>query len=268
MDRQALADFLKTRRARLQPADVDLLPGMRRRTPGLRREEVAMLAGVSVTWYTWIEQAREVSFSADVLYAIARALRLEPHETRYLFTLAGKHLPDQAAANADEGLTPALRALLDQQSPFPAYVMGRYWHLLGWNQAATEVFGDFTHLKHCNILWYTLVDPAARVRVVDWPGRAQRLVAEFRADCGGHMDDPWLREFITDLQAASTEFAGWWDQHDVLGRDGGTREFDHPALGRLTTQQLTLRLSHTPHTRLVVHVLLDDSRDRLAAHLT
>ena len=114
----------------------------------------------------------------------------------------------------------------------------------------------------------TLVEPAARARVVDWQTRAQRLVAEFRADCGSYLDDPWLRDFITDLQTASAEFAGWWDQHDVLSRDGGTREFDHPALGRLTTQQITLRLNHTPATKLVVHILLDDNRDRLAAQMS
>jgi transcriptional regulator with XRE-family HTH domain len=263
-ERKTLGDFLKTRRARLQPEDVGLPPGQRRRTPGLRREEVAMLAGVSVTWYSWIEQGRDVGFSQAVLASIGRALRLAPHEREYLFHLAQKTDTSPPVHASPQTLDPVLMDIVEHQSDYPAYIMGPYWHLWAWNQSACGLFGDFGTIapRHRNMIWYTMVIPETRTLVVDWAERAQRLVAEFRADCGPYLTDPWLAEFVEELREASPEFGGWWEQHDVHRRDGGYREFDHPQVGRVITQQTTFRLGSDPQVKLVIHVPLDAEQSK------
>ena len=134
--RQALADFLRQRRAQLTPAEVDLPPGIRRRTPGLRREEVAQLANMGTSWYVWLEQGRDVHPSAQVLESLAQALRLTPNERRHLFLLAGQPLPPPPVSPTEESVSPALQQVLDDLNPAPAYVMGRRYDYLGWNKAA------------------------------------------------------------------------------------------------------------------------------------
>lgn len=258
-ERKILGNFLATRRARLKPEDVGLPASQRRRTPGLRREEVAMLAGVSTTWYTWIEQGRDVGFSSTVLSSIAQALRLESHEQEYLFRLAQKPETSPPVGVLPETLDPVLLNIVEHQGSYPAYIMGPYWHLWAWNQAACRLFGDFGTIpaRYRNMIWYTLVIPETRTLVVDWAERAQRLVAEFRADCGPCLTDPWLAGFVDELRQASPEFRMWWGQHNVHRRDGGDRRFDHPQLGQFVTQQTTFRLDSHPQVKLVIHVPLD-----------
>jgi hypothetical protein len=215
------------------------------------------LAGVSTTWHTCIEQSPDLKISDDELATIAKALRLLPHEKPYLYTLVGRQLP--ADASAAESISPTLQHILDHQAEYPAYIMGRYWHILAWNRAASRLFGDFTQMPHCNMLWYTCAWPAARALVSDWSERAQRLVAEFRADCSAYSTDPWLAAFLDELRSASPEFALWWAQHDVHGRDGGLRRFQHAEVGLLVLEQTTFRLSQMPDHKLVLHVPLAEA---------
>ena len=258
-ERKLLGEFLKTRRERLSPEEFGLPAGQRRRTPGLRREEVAQLAGVSLTWYTWIEQGRDIGFSADVLESLARVLHLLPHEKEHLFALAGKQAnPPQPSG--DEGISPSLQQILNHQRHYPAYLMDRYWNITAWNAAAHALFGNFAEMPEPerNMVWYTLVRPATRHLVIDWEQRAQRLIAEFRADCSKYLADPWLKEFLNRLHEQCPEFDGWWSHYDILTREGGRRDFDHPEVGRLALEQTTLRLGHRPEVKMVIHVPLPE----------
>jgi len=258
-ERKLLGEFLKTRRERLSPEQFGLPAGQRRRTPGLRREEVAQLAGVSVTWYTWIEQGRDIGFSAEVLESLARVFQLLPHEKEHLFTLAGKQSGQPQIAD-DGGITPSLQQILDHQQHYPAYLMDRYWNIPAWNQTACTLFGDFAKMPKFerNMVWYTLVRPETRQLVINWEQRAQRLIAEFRADCSKYLTDPWLKEFLNRLNEQCPEFDQWWSQYDILTREGGRRDFDHPEVGRLALEQTTLRLGHRPDIKLVIHVPLPE----------
>ena len=183
--RKELADFLKTRRARLTPAQAGLPDGGRRRTPGLRREEVAMLASVSTVWYTWLEQERDVRPSAQVLDSVAGALRLDPDEKAHLFALAdqGSYYP---LVRREEVVSPALRRALDALNPNPAYVMGRRWDKLAWNDAMTLVFGDLGSLpaKERNTLWSMFTNQRMRQTIPDWESHARHVLAQFRARLG------------------------------------------------------------------------------------
>ncbi len=261
LDRVTLGNFLRTRRARLTPSEVGLPVTHRRRTPGLRREELAQLAGVSAKWYTWLEQGRDIRVSTQVLESIARALRLEPHETRYLFELANEPLHFEQAPPA---LNPVLQEILDHQGSYPAYLLNRSWDVITWNRAARQLFGDFAAMpdQERNLIWYMFARPDTRPLVVNWEERAQRLLAEFRADTYPYHAEAWFVGFVRDLAQASPEFAEWWDRHDVLVRAGGRREFQHPTVGYLVLEQTTFNLSQAPEIKLVLHVPLDED----AAH--
>jgi hypothetical protein len=214
---------------------------------------------VSVTWYTWIEQGRDIGFSAEVLESLARVLQLLPHEKEHLFILAGKQ-PVQAPELGDRSIEPTLQKILDHQGYYPAYLMDRYWSIPAWNQAACALFGDFGEMPapERNMVWYTLVRPETRELVVNWEQRAQRLIAEFRADCSKYLTDPWLQEFLHRLEQECAEFKQWWSQYDIKIREGGRRDFNHPAAGRLALEQTTLRLSHRLDIKMVLHVPLPE----------
>lgn len=254
-DRKELGEFLRSRRARLVPHDVGLPPGQRRRAAGLRREEVAQLCGLSVTWYTWIEQGRDISISAAALDRIAVALRLGGEERAYLHSLADSPRPFQDNAKP-ENLPQGLQQLLDHQRELPAYVLGRFWDILGWNRAATGLFGDFGTWprNERNLLRYTFCNPAARKLIVDWDARARRLAAEFRADCGPYLKDPFLMRFVARLEADSPEFTRFWRMRDVVARAGGSRKFRHPTLGPIEVEQITFTPTNRPDIKLVIHL--------------
>lgn len=254
MRRRALGDFVRTARARISPQMAGLPAGMRRRTPGLRREEVAQLCGISVTWYTWIEQGREVSVSASVWSRIAGVLQLARAERAYLFELADcadpQHLRDDAPG------APGLLAEAVAAIGTPAYVLDRCWNLVAYNTALQDLFDDWpVRAEAPNLLRYIFMDPAARQLVVDWEQRARRVVAEFRADAGPHLDEPDVRALVGELERDSAAFAHWWTRHAVVEREGGVREFAHPRLGRVGFQQLTFRLATHPELKLIM--LLD-----------
>jgi transcriptional regulator with XRE-family HTH domain len=250
---RALGEFIRAHRERLSPLAVGLPPAPRRRTPGLRREEVAQLCGVSPTWYTWIEQGRPVSASADALARIAVALQLSRAERGYLFELAGARdpaEPDPAAADA-----PAALLATVQLVNAPAYVLDRQWNALAWNELAADLFVGWLDGAHDrNLLRFTFTSPAAHDLIVDWEARARRLTAEFRADSIRHLNDAPTRGLIDALSAASDAFARFWASQDVGEREGGAREFNHPRHGRLVYDQITFKPAHREDLKLVVLV--------------
>ncbi|MDR3298877.1 MAG: helix-turn-helix transcriptional regulator [Candidatus Accumulibacter sp.] len=256
--RRELAAFLQAIRNRGQPADFGFPTGVRRRTAGLRREEMAQIVGISTTWYTWIEQGREVNISADALDRLAGNLRLTRSERAYLFELAGRRDPLGANGPSEsDGAPPLLIELLDK-IVVPAYLMGRYWDMLGWNAAAAKLFTGWLDVQRDdgetppNLLRFVFLEPRARSLLVDWEVRARRVTAEFRADCRNSLDDPALIRRVDELTAASADFACFWKQHDVLERQGGERRFLHPARGEILYQQATLRPDEHEHLKLVM----------------
>ncbi|MDB5787783.1 helix-turn-helix transcriptional regulator [Caballeronia mineralivorans] len=253
---RALGDFIRAHRERLSPMAVGLPPGPRRRTPGLRREEVAQLCGVSPTWYTWIEQGRPVSASADALARIAVALQLSRAERAYLFELAAQRdpaEPDPAAQDAPAALLKSVE-LIDA----PAYVLDRQWNALRWNAQASALFaGWLDGVQDRNLLAFTFTAPGAQSLIVDWETRARRLVAEFRADSIRHLNDAPTRALIDSLSAASDAFARFWASQDVGEREGGAREFNHPTRGRLVFDQITFKPAHREDLKLVILVGAD-----------
>ncbi|WP_186059235.1 helix-turn-helix transcriptional regulator [Burkholderia gladioli] len=248
---RALGDFIRAHRERLTPEALGLPPGPRRRTPGLRREEVAQLCGVSPTWYTWIEQGRQVSASADALARIAVALRLSRAERAYLFELAAQRDPaEPELATAD--VPDTLVAAVDLVAA-PAYVLDRQWNALAWNAPAAALFAGWLDGDHDrNLLRFTFLSPAARALIVDWDTRARRLVAEFRADSIRHLNDAPTRGLIDTLLAGSEAFAHYWASQDVVEREGGERAFTHPRDGHLVYQQTTLKPAHREDLKFVV----------------
>ena len=254
---QELADFLRVRRARIAPEEAGFIRG-RRRTSGLRREEVAQLAGVSVTWYTWLEQARPIRVSDETLESLARALRLTHAERAHLFLLAvGRSPVDSVAPPA--AAPAALRRLVDAVGPMPAYATGPLWELLAYNPAAAAVFGlDTLAPADRNMLWYILMHPDARRRLVHWEGNAQRVVAQFRAGTARLVGDPRVTALVERLRASSAEFAAWWPRHDVLGRPGCRKEILHPTVGRLVLEHNALLLNDAPDVRVIFYTPLDE----------
>lgn len=250
--RQALGRFLRARRERLSPSAMGLPGGRRRRTPGLRREEVAGLCGVSTTWYTWIEQGRDVSVSPQALARLALALHLSRAERAYLFEMAEKSDPDQADQPIPGDLPPHLADVVAAISA-PAYLLDAAWNARAWNPAAARLFaGWLDGSPERNLLRYIFLNPAARELIREWEERARRVVAEVRADCGPKLSNPDLRALIEELNRRSGEFARWWEEQAVLGREGGERTFVHPEDGFLRYVQSTFTLAGRPEFKLVV----------------
>ena len=223
----------------------------RRRTPGLRREEVAALCGVSPTWYTWIEQGRDVAASAATLRALAEGLRLGAVERAHLFRLAGRADPDPlppAAADVEP-----LRLLLDAIDA-PAYVLDRHWSAVAWNRAAAKLFGDWLTPDAApapNLLRWVFLDPAAARLIVDWEVRAERLVAEYRADSVGLHHDAAHRSLVAELSQRSAVFDSVWRAQRVVAREGGERAFA-PAGAPQLFEQFTLKPALRPDLKLIV----------------
>jgi transcriptional regulator with XRE-family HTH domain len=250
--RRELGQFVRAHRERLTPTAIGLAVGTRRRTPGLRREEVAQLCGLSATWYAWIEQGRDVSISPTALARLASALRLGRAERAYLFELAGKRDPDDGIGEREE-LPPAASRCVDAIT-CPAYVLDRSWNAKCWNAPAERLFVGWLDTDECNLLRFIFLQPSARSLISDWETRARRVAAEFRAACGTHFDEPGLRDLIASLHQESPEFARFWDQHGVLEREGGERTFNHPIDGFLRYEQVSFNLANYPDLKLTMLV--------------
>ena len=266
--RADLADFLRARRAALSPGDVGIPAGGRRRTQGLRREEVALLAGLSVSWYTWLEQGRPINASLDVLDALARALRLDAVEREHLVALAGypARLPIAPGRDAVSG---AIERLLDALEPAPAYVLGPRWDFLAWNRSFATLFPAVAGLPadERNLVWVMFANASARELVGDWEQEARRVLSQFRAEIVPLRDDVAVVSLVERLHAASVEFAQWWPRHDVGGFETHRRSFHHPIAGKLEFETQQLVPAGEPDLRVVVHLPIpgDNSAQRLAA---
>lgn len=250
--RGELSDFLRSRRARLAPSDVGLADGARRRTPGLRREEVALLANIGSTWYTRLEQGVPINVSTQVLDSIARALRLSQVEREHLFVLAGQPAPERTEQNA-EVVSPLIRRMLSALEPNPAYVRGRRWDLLAFNKAAGIVFGyeDLPEGSHHNVLWRFFMEPISRQRCIEWEVMARRVVATFRSVAARYPDDESFRSLINALQAGSEDFRRFWGEHDVCDVTEGLKRFYHPEVGEFILDHTTLFVPGYPDMRLI-----------------
>ena len=267
--REALAEFLRTRRERLSPEDVGLSSGGRRRTPGLRREEVALLANVGISWYTSLEQGREANPSEPVLEGIAEALRLSPEEEWHLFVLAGRIPPPCITPPAEE-ISPALRRVLDDLRASPAYAVSARGELAHWNAAAGAVFGLASGVPphERNLLWQLFVNPSARERYASWEETARTLLARFRAEFAGHPGDARFVRLVEDLKRESAEFREWWPRYDVAGEAEGREEIVHPGVGRIVLEHTTLSPPEDPDLKVLVHTPASEAdADKLAGAL-
>jgi transcriptional regulator with XRE-family HTH domain len=257
--RREAGDFLRSRRGRLAPSDVGLPQGVRRRTPGLRREEVAMLAGVGTTWYTWLEQGREIRPSNEILSALAEVLRLDPAERHHLFSLYDRPTRERRLPG-EEHVGEPLQHMVDGLAGQPAFVLGWRWDILTWNRAAEMVIGPYAalHGGKPNALDRLFSDPAHRRLYVDWENVARGALATFRADCAPYIGDPDFESMVARLTRLSPEFAAWWPQRDVAHRLAGKKRLAHPAVGRMHFAFSTLAVGDRPGIKLFVLTAVDE----------
>ena len=258
--RAELADFLRKRRESLGPEDVGLPGGGRRRTPGLRREEVAQLAGVGTTWYTWLEQGRDVRASLDVLEAIAGALRLSRAERSHLVLLGRGEQPPPCKSPA-ERVSPTLRKLIENLGPNPAYILGRRWDYLAWNDAAVALLGDLGKIPRAarNHAWLTFTDPARREMFTDWERSSRVMVAKFRADSARHLGDPEFESLIEALRKSSPEFCRAWKLHEVERVAEGRKDLRHPLAGMLSFSHAVFHPADESEQRFVLYSPLPEN---------
>ena len=262
--RAELASFLRNRRERITPQDVGLVTSGRRRTPGLRREEVAQLAGVGVTWYTWLEQGRDITPSAQVLDAIARTLQLDRHERTHLFRLA--EAPDPSSTDTCYAVPDSVHVLLDKLEPYPSSVLNGRYDVLAYNRAYQAVMGDLDSEEPAdrNILWRMFTRESCRGRMLDWDDMAPRIVASFRAAMAKHMGEPAWKCFLARMLDASPEFAQIWERHEVAPLQRVTKRWVQPEVGLLQLESTSLWLAESVGVRLVTYTPLDDdTRARL-----
>ena len=262
--REELGKFLKARRAGLSPAECGLPEGSRRRTPGLRREELALLAGIGVTWYTWLEQGREINASVQVLDALARTLRLDGAEREHLYRLA------EAApllAGAVRGPVPAeVGEIVNALDPLPATLTNGRFDTLQSNRASEDLFWEWHELPciHRNTLWCCVTEPSAREKFPQYEQEVPYLVARLRAVYARHVGDPDWEEDIRRLSSLSVEFAGLWARHEVAGPEPRVRTFIHPQAGAVTFTVTELEIPVLPEARLTVYTPADEqTRERL-----
>jgi transcriptional regulator with XRE-family HTH domain len=231
---------------------------------------VAQLAGVGTTWYTWLEQGRNVRASLEVLEAIAAALRLTPAERTHLVLLGRGEQPPPRRAPA-ERVAPTLRRLVENLGANPAYIIGRRWDYLAWNPAAAAIFGDpgAVPKPERNHVWVTFMDPARRELFTDWEHGIRLMVARFRADSAHHVGDPSFEELIAALKASSPEFCKLWKRHEVASAGVGRKELNHPIAGRMVFEHAVFNPAEAPEQRLALYTPLpeEDTPAKLAALL-
>lgn len=256
--RQELAAFLRSRRERISPEQVGLPPTGRRRTPGLRREEVAQLASVGVTWYTWLEQARDIQVSSQVLDSVARTLLLDRNERAHLFALAGAEDPDPVVECPT--VTPAVRMLLDQLEPMPAAVINSRYDILAYNRAYTRIVGDLDAMpfEDRNLMWLVFTDSYFASVLVDRETAREGVVARFRAAMADHSSERVWTALLERLRKTSPDFEAVWARHEVDRPGNGLKRFLVPGVGLLRFDYTNLWLGPRPNTRLVAYTPLDD----------
>ena len=260
-----LGIFLRQRRENLHPARLGLPRGGRRRTPGLRREDVALLADIGITWYTKLEQGRATRPSVKALAAIAAALQCSETETRYLFTLAGHGSPGKTTAPLCEHLNRSAQIILDQLDPLPAIVQNARFDILGFNRSYSQLLGidlDEIPAGNRNCIYLALTHPAWRARLADWDELLPRMVALFRAAMAEHRDEaPWQAQLKRFLEV-SDEFRTTWLRNEVRGIENQTKRFRHPQAGLLSLNQTNWWTAPKNGDRLLVYVPADEASER------
>lgn len=255
MRRKQLGEFLKIRRSKVSPEQAGLQPTKRRRTPGLRREEVAELAGISPDWYTRLEQGRNIQVSSAVLYQLAEAFQLDSNEQKHLFSLAQLQVPLENATDKNF-ISPMLQNFLDTQGCSPAYITNVKWDIVAWNKAACAVFGDYEVMsaRDRNVLWRAFTSSEMKNLLEDWDGHAKKRIAQFRASYAQLYNDPWWNKIVNELMEISDVFKIWWKQYDVLNVPEGTKIVHHPVVGDLQLGHLSFRLCDSPDMIVTVHI--------------
>jgi transcriptional regulator with XRE-family HTH domain len=257
--RRELAEFLRSRRQHVDPASVGLPGGGARRTPGLRREEVALLSGVSHTWYTWLEQGRDIHPSRQVVDALARTLRMSAAEHDYVLRLTGHG--GSSTAEPVPGLPAHVQRLLDALGPSPAYAITAGWSIVGWNRAYERLYPGVAEVAPAdrNLLWLVFTDPAVRALLGDWTADSRRFLTQFRAEAGARLQDPEVVGLLARLEAASEDFRAGWASHDVDRFTSGERRFEHPGVGTLLLEHHQLTPADAPGLQLVVYTAAEGS---------
>ncbi|WP_067995958.1 helix-turn-helix transcriptional regulator [Nocardia pseudobrasiliensis] len=267
-DRRAeLGEFLRSRRARLRPQEFGLADhGTRRRVPGLRREELAMLAGISVDHYVRLEQGRTLQFSESVLDAVARVLRLTPIEREHLYRLARPW--SGAETGDDQQVRPGLRRLLDT-ADIPAYIVGRGARVLAWNRLAAALITDFAALAPAdrNLARLVFLDEGMRQLFEDWDAKAADVVAYLRLDLSRHPGCPLIGALIDELSSGSAEFRTLWARHEIRDKTHGRYVYRHPEVGRLELAYETLRLPDDPDQAYIAQTAEPGSPSETALRL-
>lgn len=255
-----LAAFLRNRRARVSPEQVGLPRGTRRRTPGLRREEVAMLAGVSPEWYTWLEQGRDIHVSVQVLESLARALRLDASERDHVFLLALRQ-PPPVETFSSPTISPTVQRFLDSLGTTPGCAADARLNIVAWNAAHCAVFGDPASVneRERNLTWRLFTSPFSRLANDEWEELVRVYLAQFRAGYARFINDPWWAEQIAALSELSPEFRILWARHDVLNVSEGHKVMQHPLVGAVAFDYLWLQTVDSRDLRLLIHTPCDHS---------
>lgn len=259
---QALSAFLKQARSRISPASVGLPEGIRRRTPGLRREEVAQLAGVSSTWYTWLEQGRDIKVSAFVLECIATALQLTEDERKYVFSLALESGPVVRLPKEDNPqISPSLRRIIQDLRCCPAIISDRRSHIVGWNEAAAHVFIDFEQIppEQRNLIRLVFSRREFKRLAVNWEQFTNGFLAMFRAYYGQYVDDEWYEQFLREMREEHPDFQRIWEKSDVSFAPEMLLEFRHAKAGKMLFHLTSLQVHGSADLRCSIYTPAPDT---------
>jgi len=266
-----LGDFLKTRRAKISPGQVGLQVGSRRRTPGLRREEVSMLSGIGLTWYTWIEQGRQLQISPQVLESLARTLLLDKQEIVHIYNLA-QQTPPTHFQITDTGIHPMLQHVLNSFEIAPATILDARWNVIAWNEAAAAIVKDYASVNadQRNIVRIMFTDIDFMKTVSNWEKTAQSMVGRFRTTYGKLIGDPWIEAFIQELSRESKVFSQWWQMQDVDSEEEITKVINHAAIGELKFEYTSFQILSDTNLKMTVLTPLpgSGSAEKIKEYLT
>lgn len=259
---QALSDFLKTKRSKINPQMVGLPTGTRRRTPGLRREEVAQIAGVSTTWYTWLEQGRDIHVSTSVLDAISDALLLNKDEKKYLYALAFEEIADSEFTLEQETLiSPSLKKILRELRNCPTIITDRRCQIVGWNESAAHVFFNFEIIppEERNLIKLLFSRRELKSLAVNWDHFVKGFIAIFRTYYGKYVADEWYSSFISDMEQAYPEFQQFWNESEVSSAPELLIEFRHAKAGKMVFNLTSLQVQGNNDLRCSVYTPVENS---------
>lgn len=253
----ALSAFIKAQRAKITPESVGLPPGARRRTPGLRREEVAQLAGVSPTWYTWLEQGRDIQVSSSVLDSIANVLQMNADERKYLFSLALESGP-MASLKQEENppeISPSLQKILQELVFCPTIISDRRCQIVGWNQAASHVFLNFEQIpvEERNMIRLLFTRKEFQRLAVNWEHFASGFLAIFRAYYGQYVEDEWYEQFLSEMRSVHPAFQPLWEESKVSSSPEVLIEFRHAKAGKMLFHLTSLQVHGSSDLRCSIY---------------